>query len=46
MGYNKIEMGQLDEAQKLFRQSLEYDPANAGAKSELDFIAQKKAIGA
>jgi len=46
MGYTKIEMGRLDEAEKLFRQSLEYDPKNAGAKSELDFIAQKKAIGA
>jgi Flp pilus assembly protein TadD len=46
MGYTKIEMGQLGEAERLFRQSLEYDPANAGAKSELDFIAQKQAIGA
>ncbi|TDW68835.1 hypothetical protein EDF57_101728 [Novosphingobium sp. PhB55] len=46
MGYNKIEMGQLDDAAKLFRQSLDYDPSNAGAKSELDFIAQKQAIGA
>jgi tetratricopeptide (TPR) repeat protein len=46
MGYNKIEMGQLDDAAKLFRQSLDYDPANVGAKTELDFIAQKQAIGA
>lgn len=46
MGYAKIEMGQLIEAQTLFRQSLDYDPANPGAKSELDFIAQKQAIGA
>ena len=46
MGYTRIEMGRLDDAAKLFRQSLDYDPANQGAKTELDFIAQKQAIGA
>lgn len=46
MGYTRIEMGRLDDAAKLFRQSLDYDPSNVGAKTELDFIAQKQAIGA
>lgn len=45
MGYNKTEMGEYDEAEKLFRQSLQYDPESAGAQAELGYIARKKAIG-
>ena len=45
MGYNKIEMGDLDAAENLFRQSQEYDPGSEAAKVELGYIARKKAIG-
>ncbi|WP_243652784.1 diguanylate cyclase [Novosphingobium sp. PhB165] len=46
MGFNLIELGRLGEAKQMFEQSLLYDPGNSGAKSELDFIAQRQAIGA
>lgn len=45
MGYTSIELGQLDEAEKLFRQSLEYEPDSEPARIELNHIARKKAIG-
>lgn len=45
MGFNLIELGRLEEARKMFVESLSYDPANTGAKTELDFIAQRQAIG-
>lgn len=45
MGYNKIEMGDLDAAENLFRQSQEFDPRSEAAKVELGYIARKKAIG-
>lgn len=46
MGYNKIELGELDEAERLFNQSLEFEPDNAGARSELEYIARLRASGA
>lgn len=46
MGYNKIELGDLDEAERLFRQSLEFDPGNPGANNELEYIARLRASGA
>lgn len=46
MGYNKIALGQYDEAERLFKQSQIYDPTSAVASGELDYIARKKAIGA
>ncbi|MCT2400466.1 tetratricopeptide repeat protein [Novosphingobium mangrovi (ex Huang et al. 2023)] len=45
MGYNKIAMGDLDDAERLFRQSQEYEPDNEAARIELGYIARKKAIG-
>lgn len=45
MGYNKIELGAFDEAERLFRQSQEYDPGSEAAKAEIGYIARKKAIG-
>jgi tetratricopeptide (TPR) repeat protein len=45
MGYNKVEMGQFNEAEHLFRQSQEYEPDSAAAHAELAFIARKLAIG-
>ena len=43
MGFNKIELGQFDEAQKLFQQSLSFDPNNEVAINELKYIARKVA---
>jgi len=45
MGYNMIELGKLDEAEKLFRQSLDYEPRSDAAKGELSYLARKRAIG-
>lgn len=45
MGYDEIEMGKLDDAERLFRQSQEYEPDNEAAKVELGLISRKKAIG-
>ena len=38
MGFVKIEMNELQEAKKLFRQSLKLEPDNSVAKSELQYI--------
>ncbi|EIZ78786.1 diguanylate cyclase/phosphodiesterase [Novosphingobium sp. Rr 2-17] len=46
MGYNKIELGQYEEAERLFKQSQIYDPTSTVASGELEYIARKKAIGA
>ena len=46
MGFTKIELGELDEAEQLFKRSLSLQPNNAGALSELEYIARKKSIGA
>jgi tetratricopeptide (TPR) repeat protein len=43
LGYIAIDQGDLDEAEKLYRKSLEDDPDSAIAKSELEFIASKRA---
>jgi tetratricopeptide (TPR) repeat protein len=45
MGFNKAAMGQYDEAQALYTQSLQYDPQSEIAVAELGNIARKKAIG-
>jgi len=45
MGYAKIELNELDEAERLMKQSLEFEPESAGARSELQYIARKKAAG-
>jgi tetratricopeptide (TPR) repeat protein len=42
MGFNKIELGDLDEAERLFELSLEIEPGNSGALSELKYIAEKR----
>ncbi|HEY0413950.1 MAG TPA: tetratricopeptide repeat protein [Allosphingosinicella sp.] len=43
MGFVLIERGKLDEAEALFRQCLEIDPNDAGAKSELQYIQEQRA---
>ncbi|MGV3512753.1 MAG: tetratricopeptide repeat protein [Novosphingobium sp.] len=40
MGFNRIEMGQLDEAEKLFNLSLAFDPESPAAMNELKYIRQ------
>ncbi|MFC0204783.1 tetratricopeptide repeat protein [Novosphingobium soli] len=45
MGYTKAAMGQYDEAEALYRQSLQYDARSEVARVELGNIARKKAIG-
>ncbi|WP_067739187.1 tetratricopeptide repeat protein [Novosphingobium naphthalenivorans] len=45
MGYDKMQMGDLDEAARLFRQSQDYEPGSEAAKFELGNIARKQAIG-
>ncbi|MFM5922857.1 MAG: tetratricopeptide repeat protein [Novosphingobium sp.] len=44
MAYNQIELGDLDRAEQLYKQSLEYEPEAAGkVNAELQFIAQQRA---
>jgi len=43
MGFVLIEQGKLDEAAALFRKVLEIDPADSGARSELQYIEDQKA---
>lgn len=45
MGFTKAAMGQYDEAQTLYTQSLKYDPDSKIASAELGNIARRKAIG-
>lgn len=40
LGYSLIELGRLDEAESAFRRSLELEPGNALAESELRYIEQ------
>jgi Tfp pilus assembly protein PilF len=42
LGFAKIELGQLDEAEALFRKSLEFEPDSRAAANELEFIAQQR----
>ncbi|HNN56714.1 MAG TPA: tetratricopeptide repeat protein [Novosphingobium sp.] len=42
MGFAKIELGQLDEAEALFRKSLEFEPDSRAAANELEYIAQQR----
>ena len=48
MGFNQIELGDLDEAERHFKQSKEYDPENRGADNELKYIddLRKRGSGA
>jgi len=41
-GFVRIEQGKLDEAEALFRRCLQIDPNDAGARSELEYIAQER----
>lgn len=44
MAFNLIELGKLDRAEKLFKQSLEYEPeAAAKVQGELDYITDARA---
>ena len=44
MAYNQIEQGDLDGAERLYRQSLDYEPEAAGkVQQELDYIKEQKA---
>lgn len=45
IGYSEMMLGDLNEAERRFRQSLEFEPGNKAAGVELGFIARKKAIG-
>ena len=38
MAYVRVEQKDLDGAEKLYKQSLELEPDNAGARSELEYI--------
>lgn len=43
MGFARIEQGDLKEAEKLFKESLELEPGNSNALSELEYIKSLKA---
>lgn len=43
LAYNHIELGKLDEAEKLYLQCLESDPADARAAKELEYVRSLKA---
>lgn len=42
MGYALSEQGRLDEAEALYRQCLQIDPTDPGAKSELEYIREQR----
>jgi len=42
MGFVLIEQGKLDEAERLFRQALELNPNDEGAKNELQYIEEQR----
>ncbi len=43
MGYDMIEMGRLDDAERMFRKCLEVSPGDEAVKGELDYIEQQRA---
>ena len=43
MGYTLVEQGKLDEAEKRYRECLEINPGDEGAKGELEYIRRLKA---
>jgi tetratricopeptide (TPR) repeat protein len=43
MGFNMIEMGKLDDAEKMFKQSLKLLPGHKGSLSELQYIKEQRA---
>jgi Tfp pilus assembly protein PilF len=45
IGYSEMMLGNLEEAEKKFTQSLEFEPGNPAAGIELSYIARRKAIG-
>ena len=42
MGYVLIEQGKLDEAERIFRQCLDLNPNDEGAKTELEYIRRQR----
>lgn len=44
MGFAKIELGDLDDARRLFLQSQEYDPNSPAAKAELAYIEEQEEL--
>ena len=42
MGFAKIELGEWDAAEKLFRDCVKLDPKDAKARNELQYIAEKR----
>ena len=44
-GFTKAAMGQYDEAEKFYDQSLQYDPKSEIARVELSNISRRKLIG-
>ena len=42
IAYTTVELGDLDAAEKLFRQSQQYEPESEAAKSELEYIRQQR----
>jgi tetratricopeptide (TPR) repeat protein len=45
VGFSLIELGELDEAEEAFRQSLEWEPDNATARQELQIIELMRKTG-
>ncbi|HKT84514.1 MAG TPA: diguanylate cyclase [Novosphingobium sp.] len=45
IGYNEMMLGNFDEAESRFRQSLDFEADSKAARIELAYIARKKAIG-
>lgn len=45
IGYSEMMLGNLDEAERKFQQSLTFEPGNKAAGIQLGYIARKKAIG-
>lgn len=46
MGFNLIELGRLDDAERLMNQSLKLEPDSEAAKNELAYIAEQRAKAA
>ena len=45
MGFNKMQLGDYDAAEELFRRSQAFEPDSLAAKAELGHLARRKAIG-
>ena len=42
IGYSHVELGDLDAAERAYRESLEVEPGNTLAQGELDYIQQER----